>query len=58
MLIPITKLRPMLVAGVTGGITAVVLRGMPLRLGVIMAIIAGIGAGFLAERWQSPQEAT
>lgn len=49
ILLPMTKFRPMLVAAATGGAVAVLLHGMPLRLGVIVAIIAGIGAGFLAE---------
>jgi hypothetical protein len=42
----------MLLAAVTGGVLAVLLRGMPLRLGVIVAIVGGIAAGFAAERWQ------
>lgn len=52
ILIPMAKLRPMLVAAATGGTLAVLLRGMPLRLGVIVAIFAGIAAGFATERWQ------
>lgn len=51
LLVPMAKLRPMLVAAVTGGLAAVALRGMPLRLGVIVAIVAGIVAGFAAEHW-------
>jgi len=43
--------RPMLVAALAGGGLAVALRGMPLRLGVIVAIVGGIAAGFAAERW-------
>lgn len=49
LLIPMAKLRPMLVAAAAGGATAVLLRGMPLRLGLIVAIVVGIAAGFLAE---------
>ena len=52
LLVPMAKLRPMLVAAVTGGVAAVAFRGMPLRLGVIVAILLGIAAGFAAEHWQ------
>ena len=56
LLLPMAKLRPMLVAAVTGGAAAVALRGLPLRLGIIVAIIAGIAAGFAAEHWQTRKE--
>ncbi len=55
ILVPMAKMRPMLVAAAVAGAAAVLLRNMPLRLGVIVAIVAGIGAGFLAERGQSPR---
>jgi hypothetical protein len=42
------------VAAATGGATAVGLRSMPLKLGVIVAIMAG--AGFVAEQWRTRQE--
>lgn len=57
LLIPMAKLRPMLVAAITGGVAAVVLRGIPLRLGVVVAIVLGIVAGFAAEHWQARKEA-
>jgi hypothetical protein len=47
----------MLVAAISSGATAVVLRGMPLRLGLIVAIVVGIGAGFGAEHWSRKEEA-
>jgi len=53
LLVPMAKLRPMLVAAATGGTLAVLLRGMPLRLGVMVAIVGGIAAGFAAEHWQA-----
>ena len=53
ILAPMTRLRPMLVAAVTGAVGAVALRGMPLRLGLIAAIVLGIAAGFAAEHWQA-----
>jgi predicted branched-subunit amino acid permease len=56
LLAPMAKLRPMLVAAATGGAVAVILRNMPLKLGVIVAIVAGIFAGFMAEHWQSRKE--
>lgn len=52
LLVPMAKSRPMLVAAVVGGGSAVLLRGMPLRLGVVTAICLGIAAGFAAEHWQ------
>ncbi len=58
ILVPMAKFRPMLIAALTGGSMAVLLRGMPLRLGVIVAIFAGIIAGFLAELWQSKRQQT
>ena len=56
LLIPMASQRPMLVAALTGGAAAVALRGMPLRLGVVVAIILGIAAGFAAEHWTSAQK--
>lgn len=52
LLVPMAKSRPMLVAAIVGGGGAVLLRGMPLRLGVVTAICLGIAAGFAAEHWQ------
>ena len=52
LLVPMSKVRPMLLAMLTGGALAVLLRGMPLRLGVMVAILGGIAAGFAAEHWQ------
>ena len=57
LLVPMAKQRPMLVAAIVGGFTAVVLRGMPLRLGLIAGIVAGICAGFAAERWSGREDA-
>lgn len=57
LMIPMAKQRPMLVAAAAGGATAVVLRGMPLRLGLVVAIVVGICAGFAAEHWSQKGEA-
>ncbi|MCC4115483.1 AzlC family ABC transporter permease [Aromatoleum toluclasticum] len=51
MLVPMVRQRAMLVATLVGGLGAVLLRGLPLRLGVIAGIALGIAAGFVAERW-------
>lgn len=51
LLVPMARSRPMLVAAAAGGLMAVVLRDLPLRLGVIVAIVIGIMAGFAAEKW-------
>lgn len=51
LLVPLAKQRPMLVSALASGATAVFLRGMPLRLGLIVAIVVGILAGFAAEHW-------
>lgn len=56
LLLPMAKLRPMLVAAFVGGAAAIVLRGMPLRLGLVVAIFAGIAAGFAAEHWHEKQK--
>ncbi|MCP5269525.1 MAG: AzlC family ABC transporter permease [Zoogloeaceae bacterium] len=53
LLLPMAKMRPMLVAAAAGGAAAVMLKGMPLKLGLIAAIFIGIGAGFAAEHWQA-----
>ncbi|MDP3511248.1 MAG: hypothetical protein Q8S20_00755, partial [Sulfuritalea sp.] len=57
LLVPMAKQRPMLVAAVSSGATAVLLRGMPLRLGLIVAIVVGIVAGFAAEHWHRKGDA-
>lgn len=51
LLVPMSRQRPMLVAALVGGAAAVALRGMPLRLGLVSAIVVGIAAGFAAEHW-------
>lgn len=51
MMVPMSRTRPMLVAALVGGVATVLLRGLPLRLGLIAGIVIGIAAGFVAERW-------
>lgn len=50
ILVSLTRQRPMLVAAATGGTASVLLQDMPLKLGVIVAILIGMIAGFLAQR--------
>jgi predicted branched-subunit amino acid permease len=58
LLVPMAKVRPMLIAALVGGGSATLLRNMPLRLGVIVGIVAGIAAGFAAEHWQEKKATT
>jgi len=51
LLVPFVASRPMLAAAIAASSTAVALASLPLRLGLIAAIFAGIGAGFATERW-------
>lgn len=44
------KDRPAVVAAVVGGCSAVLAKGLPYNLGLILAATLGIGAGMLAER--------
>ena len=53
MLVPMVRTRPMLLAALVGGLGAVFLRGLPLRLGLFAAIALGIAAGFVAEHHQT-----
>ena len=55
LLVPMAKVRPMLIAALVGGASATLLRNMPLRLGVVAGICAGIAAGFAAEHWAERQ---
>ena len=52
MLVPMARARPMLLAALAAGLSALLLRGLPLRLGLFAAIATGIGTGFAAEHWQ------
>lgn len=56
LLAPMAKVRPMLIAALVGGASATLLRNLPLKLGVVAAICAGIAAGFAAEHWEQQKE--
>ena len=57
LLIPMAKMRPMLIAAATGGGTAVLLNGLPLKLGLFAGIFAGIAAGLAADHWRAKEDA-
>lgn len=57
LLIPMARMRPMLIAALAGGIAAVVLHPLPLKLGLFAAIFIGIGAGLAADHWHEKKEA-
>jgi len=47
--------RPTVVAALAGGIIAVLAKGLPYNIGLVLAIFLGIAAGFTAESlktWQ------
>ena len=41
--------RPTVVAALAGGIIAVLAKGLPYNIGLVLAIFLGIAAGYLAE---------
>ena len=49
MTIPLLRDRLLVIAALSAGVTAVLAHGLPLRLGLALAAVAGIGAGVLAE---------
>ncbi len=55
IMLPMMLARPMLVAALAGGLGAVLLRDLPLRLGLFAGIAIGIAAGFFAEQWQQKE---
>ena len=50
IVVPMLTDRPVVVAATVGGLVAVAASSLPLRLGLMVAAIAGIAAGMLAER--------
>ena len=57
MSIPFLRDRALLAAAACAGATAVAAHGLPLRTGLALAALAGVGAGLLAERLWKPQAA-
>jgi len=56
LLIPVLVDRPAALAALAAGLTAVVADGLPFNLGLVLAVLAGIGAGLLAEHRGVAQE--
>ncbi len=57
LLIPTLEDRPTVLAALLAGITAVLAHGLRYNLGLILAVLVGIGAGLLAERMGSQRKA-
>ena len=56
MLIPLIKSRPVLLATVVAGLSAVLFHGLPNQIGLIVAALIGVAAGVIAENLTpSPQ---
>jgi len=54
MVVPLCRYRPNLAAALVAGSVAVLANGMPYKLGLMVAALAGIAAGVLLERWRPP----
>lgn len=54
LVVPALRNRPMLVAASVAGVTALLAVSLPLKLGLVTAMVAGIGAGWLTQSWQKP----
>jgi predicted branched-subunit amino acid permease len=51
------KDRPTVVAALVGGISAVLAKGRPYNLGLVIAALLGIASGMLAESLRQPARA-
>mgnify|MGYP001210854933 FL=1 len=55
LLVPTLKDRPMLLAALAAGMTAVAANGLPYKIGLLLATLVGIVVGLWSERaWQKP----
>jgi 4-azaleucine resistance transporter AzlC len=57
LVVPTLRQRPVLVAAMSAGLTAVLAAGLPYRLGLLLAAGVGIAGGMLAERRPGAGEA-
>ena len=57
IVVPLLRTRPMLLAAVVAGLVAVLAYDLPWKLGLMLAALAGVSAGVLAERWLAAQPA-
>ena len=55
IVVPLLRTRPMLLAAVSAGAVAVLAYDLPWKLGLMLAALAGVAAGVLAERWLAAQ---
>lgn len=55
MVVPYLKSRPMAATALVAGVVAVLAHPLPNKLGLILAALAGIGAGWIVERIQTAQ---
>lgn len=58
IVVPLIINRPMLVCAVIAGVVGVVTYGLPNKLGLMVAAIAGIAAGMIAENWNLNRQDT
>lgn len=52
LLVPVLRNRPSWAAAAVGGVVAIAAHAMPLRLGLITAVLCGLGAAALWHRWE------
>ena len=57
IVVPLLRTRPMLLAAVVAGVVAVLAYDLPWKLGLMLAALAGVATGVLAERWALGQRA-
>jgi 4-azaleucine resistance transporter AzlC len=57
LVIPVLHDRPAVLAALTAGIVALAANGLPYNLGLVLAVLAGIGAGLASERFAIPVRA-
>jgi 4-azaleucine resistance transporter AzlC len=58
IVVPLIVNRPMLVCAFVAGVVGLIANGMPNRLGLIVAALAGIAAGVIVELWPEKTEPT
>ncbi len=56
IVVPMVVNRPMLLSAVVAGSSAVLLNGLPHQLGLIVASVLGIVAGYVTQKWRWPHE--
>ncbi|MCC7448840.1 MAG: AzlC family ABC transporter permease [Anaerolineae bacterium] len=54
IVVPLVKNRPMLVSVIVAGLTAVITNPLPNKLGLMIAALAGVAAGFISESRYPP----